>query len=245
MQRYRKPLSAEVAEDIKKKILEKQYAPGEQLPAEVDFAKQMGVSRATLREAFSILHRQGFIIRRHGVGSFVAEPGNQIVSNFEKLESMMDLIRRSGYEPTMQVLESTTGELDSSSCFTMGVPKNTLGYKFSTIYSANGMPFVYTVEQVPMALFPDRLVQTREQSEDLSDFIAKNTKNPPTATLTRLKGILPTEELMQQLMIDANSPIIRQRFTLFDAKEQIVGCGLDYFNSSWFEFSIFTNTIRL
>ena len=46
-------------------------------------------------------------------------------------------------------------------------------------------------------------------------------------------------------MIDANSPIIRQRFTLFDKKEQILGCGYDYFNSSWFEFSIFTNTIRL
>lgn len=225
--------------------MEREYAPGDQLPAEVDFAKQLGVSRATLREAFSLLHRQGFIIRKHGVGSFVAEPGNQIVSNFEKLESIMDLIRRSGYEPTMEVLESATCELDGDTCFTMEVPEHTEGYRFSTIYRANDIPFVHTVEYVPKSLLPEHLKYTREQSEDLADFITKNTKNPPTATLTRLKGILPTTELMQRLMIDANSPIIRQRFTLFDAKEQIVGCGFDYFNSSWFEFSIFTNTIRL
>ena len=245
MQRYRRPLSAEVAEDIKKSILKKQYIPGQQLPPEVDFAKQMGVSRATLREAFSILHRQGFIIRKHGVGSFVAEPGNQIVSNFEKLESMVDLIRRSGYEPTMKVLENTICTLDGNTCFSMELPEQTAGYTFKTLYLANSIPFVYTEEFVPQHLLPNQILTPRENSEDLADFITKNTKNPPTATLTRLKGILPTQELMDILMIDANSPIIRQRFTLFDAKEHIVGCGYDYFNSSWFEFSIFTNTIRL
>jgi GntR family transcriptional regulator len=245
MQRYKKPLSAEVAEEIKKNILENRYRPGEQLPAEIDFAKQMGVSRATLREAFSLLHRQGFIIRKHGVGSFVAEPGNQIVSNFEKLESMIDLIRRSGYEPTMKVIESTVCTLDNETCLSMEIPEGTEGYKFSTIYSATGIPFVHTVEFVPKYILPETLAYQREDSEDLADFITKNTTNPPTATLTRLKGILPTKELMELLMIDANSPIIRQRFTLFDKKEQILGCGYDYFNSSWFEFSIFTNTIRL
>ncbi|MGM0432507.1 MAG: GntR family transcriptional regulator [Spirochaetota bacterium] len=245
MHRYRKPLSVEVAEELQKKIAEGIYKPGDQLPSEVDFARELGVSRATLREAFSILHRQGFITRKHGVGSFVAEPEKQILSSFEKLESMVGLIRRSGYEPAMHVLENDFVALDDECCELMELPRGTAGYRFATLYSANGIPFVYTNEFTARSIVPDQPAYDRSQCEDLADFLTKNTSNPPTATLTRLKGILPTKQLMEILMIDAATPIIRQRFTLFDKHEQVVGCGYDYFNSSWFEFSIYTDTIRL
>lgn len=245
MQRCRKPLSVEIAEEIQKKILEGSYSAGDQLPAEVDLAKELGISRATLREALSMLDRQGFITRRHGVGSFVAETSSQVVSSFEKLETMMDLIRRSGYEPSMKVLEYTRTILDDESCSTLNLPPASPGVSISTLYSANNIPFVYTREFAPESMVPEKLISSRDKSEDLADFIAKNTGCAPAATLTRLKGILPTEELMQILMIDAYSPIIRQRFILFDRQKNPVGCGYDYFNSSWFEFSIYTNTIRL
>lgn len=235
----------EIAEEIKKDIFEGRYKPGDQLPAEIVFAQELGVSRATLREAYSMLERQGYILRKHGVGSFVAEPERQIVSNFEKLESIMDLIRRAGYVPLIQVLESGECILDAQTCQTMEIPLESKGYRFSTIYSANGIPFVYTNEFIPADIMSLSIIHSRQESEDLADFITKNTPYPPVATLTRIKGILPTKDLMDILMVDANTPIIRQRFILYDRKGKVVGCGYDYFNSSWFEFTIFTHTTRL
>ena len=48
------------------------YQPGQQFPSEADLATQLGISRATLREALLNLEQEGAIIRKHGMGTFVA-----------------------------------------------------------------------------------------------------------------------------------------------------------------------------
>ncbi len=245
MLRERKTLSATVAEELKDKIQKGFYKPGEQLPPEIDFAKELGVSRATLRDALSRLELDGMVTRRHGIGSFISEGEHQIVSNFDRLESMVDLIKRSGYDPSVTVLSQRSGPLNNDVCTSLKLPPGTRGVHFITLYSANNIPFVYTKEYAPESLLPEELKATRLESEDLADFLSKNSSRVPVATLTKLKGILPTEELMTILMIDSNSPIIRQHFTLFDRQNLPIGCGYDYFNSSWFEFSIYTKTTRL
>ena len=46
-------------------------APGaNRLPSEEDLSRQLGVSRATVREAMQELVRQGYVTRRHGKGNF-------------------------------------------------------------------------------------------------------------------------------------------------------------------------------
>ena len=49
------------------------YPPGAQLPAEAQMASNLGVSRATWRDALRQLEERGLIIRRHGRGTFVAK----------------------------------------------------------------------------------------------------------------------------------------------------------------------------
>ncbi|WP_231124258.1 GntR family transcriptional regulator, partial [Mycobacterium colombiense] len=48
-------------------------APGEALPTEQTLCDQFGVSRITVRRALADLAEQGYIERRHGVGSFVRQ----------------------------------------------------------------------------------------------------------------------------------------------------------------------------
>ena len=52
---------------------EKKIAPGEKLPNELELAQEMGVSRATLREAIQALAAQGVLEVRRGRGTFVSE----------------------------------------------------------------------------------------------------------------------------------------------------------------------------
>ncbi|ASS74404.1 hypothetical protein CIG75_04995 [Tumebacillus algifaecis] len=61
----------QVAQHIKQMIEEGVLAPGDKLPPMTELAKEFGVSRATVREAFSSLVGMGLIDLRHGEGTFV------------------------------------------------------------------------------------------------------------------------------------------------------------------------------
>ncbi|WP_228637768.1 FadR/GntR family transcriptional regulator [Microtetraspora sp. AC03309] len=64
---------------------------GEQLPTEVEFANQLGVSPMTLREALAILRRQGLVETRRGRtgGTFVRHPANPPVEEMaERLQAI-------------------------------------------------------------------------------------------------------------------------------------------------------------
>lgn len=60
-----------VMDKIKSDIETGLLRPGERLPSEAELSKQLGVSRATLREALRLLEEEKIVIRRHGVGTFI------------------------------------------------------------------------------------------------------------------------------------------------------------------------------
>jgi GntR family transcriptional regulator len=75
--------------------------PGERLPSEPQLARDLGVSRATLREAMRTFETQGLIQRRQGVGTFVVRPAHIIESGLEVLESIESLARRINLQMAM------------------------------------------------------------------------------------------------------------------------------------------------
>jgi GntR family transcriptional regulator len=68
------PLYYQLAELIKEQIRSGELKPGAQLPAERSLSEQHAISRMTARQAISYLTREGTLIARHGLGTFVAEP---------------------------------------------------------------------------------------------------------------------------------------------------------------------------
>ena len=66
------PLYLQARQHLLALIEDGTFRPGEQLPSEADLAGQLGISRPTLREALQHLERQGLIVRKHGVGTFVS-----------------------------------------------------------------------------------------------------------------------------------------------------------------------------
>jgi len=67
----RQPLAIQAAEKVRLAILEGRWQKGQRLPNEADLAKDLNVSRATLREAIGMLVFAGIVVRRQGSGSFI------------------------------------------------------------------------------------------------------------------------------------------------------------------------------
>lgn len=67
------PLHARIQRAIRQLILDGALGPGKPLPASRALAGSLGVSRDTVETAYTQLHAEGFIDRRVGSGSFVAQ----------------------------------------------------------------------------------------------------------------------------------------------------------------------------
>jgi DNA-binding FadR family transcriptional regulator len=71
-------LYRQIAEQLRSSIASGEFTPGSRLPAERDLAKQLGVSRPSVREALIALEVEGIIDVRTGSGIYVraTEAGN-------------------------------------------------------------------------------------------------------------------------------------------------------------------------
>lgn len=67
------PAWAQVMRDIRRRIEEGELESGSKMPTENELASSYGVSRITIRQALADLASEGFIDRRQGTGTFVAE----------------------------------------------------------------------------------------------------------------------------------------------------------------------------
>ncbi len=104
-------LSQRTAEQLYNQIVaEGQLKPGDKLPNEVELARQLGVSRATLREALRDLTVQGVLEVRRGKGTFVSPRVEEIEDfGFDRLGRMRGQLRdlfelRSIFEPRAAAL---------------------------------------------------------------------------------------------------------------------------------------------
>jgi DNA-binding FadR family transcriptional regulator len=70
-------LYRQIADQIRALIGNGEFAPGARLPAERDLARQLGVSRPSLREALIALEIEGLLDVRVGSGIYVARPGER------------------------------------------------------------------------------------------------------------------------------------------------------------------------
>ncbi|MCD6450370.1 MAG: GntR family transcriptional regulator [Thermotogaceae bacterium] len=68
------PLFFQIAEKIKKMIMEGKIKPGDKLPPEEELCRIFDVSRTTIRNAMNQLVIEGILIRKKGKGTFVAKP---------------------------------------------------------------------------------------------------------------------------------------------------------------------------
>src|SRR5207245_4821006 len=70
----RLPRYHQIAGALRTRIREGALRPGARLDNQRRLAKTFGVTLMTLRQALELLEREGLIVRRHGLGTFVAAP---------------------------------------------------------------------------------------------------------------------------------------------------------------------------
>lgn len=114
MPRGRQPKYLAIYADLRNRILEGTFAPGQQLPSQQDLATEFGVTIMTLRQAIAELEAEGLIWVSRGRGSFVVDQPLRV--RIGNLTSFAQQVTAQGMELETRVLSigsPTTGVTDA------------------------------------------------------------------------------------------------------------------------------------
>ena len=79
------PRYRELVHRFQQAILSGQLNAGEQLPSTRELAEELGVSRNTIKNAYELLHAEGYIDTRKGSGSYVANLPEHLLQKTDRL----------------------------------------------------------------------------------------------------------------------------------------------------------------
>lgn len=104
-------LSSQAAQQLRELIQSGELRAGDRLPSERVLSERLGVSRTVVREAIKLLRAEGIVRVRLGVGTFVTEPPQNILSgplsylNQPESKKIEDLLQvRNVLEPAIAAL---------------------------------------------------------------------------------------------------------------------------------------------
>lgn len=212
-------------------------APGEQLPAEPELAKRLGVSRATLREAMRSFEGQGIIRRRQGVGTFVVGQPPIFESGLEVLESIERLARRIGLEVTMGDLLIRTVCADEIRSEALNVPLDTNLIEVSRVILTGDRPVAFLVDTLPEdVLIPADLEQGFTGS--VLDLLLKRGDPRLVRSVAEVRATAASPEIARRLEIQRGDVLLEFVARLFSIEERVVDYSLSYFLPGYFRFQV-------
>ncbi len=144
------PLS--VRDHLAERIARGEFPAGGRLPSEPELAAELGVSRATLREALRSLEDQGVVRRTWGAGTFVADRprvANSLDVNF----GVTDAIRAAGMRAGVEQARHWVEPAPASEAERLHIDPGQDVVVVERVRTADGRPVVYSRD-----LFPEGLV---------------------------------------------------------------------------------------
>lgn len=146
------PLYYQLAELIRERIQSGELAAGAQLPSDRELAEQAGISRMTARQAIAYLVREGTLVVKPGIGTFVAEP--KLTYDAHHLLGFTEETMRHGGAVTTTVLEQEAVAPPPLVATALGLGPNESAVKIVRLRGAGDTPVLLGTSYVPARRCP-------------------------------------------------------------------------------------------
>ncbi|MEA3308284.1 MAG: GntR family transcriptional regulator [Chloroflexota bacterium] len=215
-------------------------SPGDQFPPGPELAKQLGVSRATLREVLGTFVERGALVRRHGVGTFVSSRIPVLESGLEVLESIDNLVHQIDLETEMaylEVLERLATPLETQGLGRGESPSGVPVLVVNRVIAVAGRPVADLRDIVPLEYLQKEDLGQEFRGSVLDFFLARGTPMLATSR-TQIMAISATDKFAQRLNVPQNSALLKLVAQLYSFDEDVAAYSVSYFVPGQFNFHV-------
>jgi len=201
-----RPLYAQVRELMIGRMLRGEWRPGEILPSEGRLAAEFGVSQGTVRKALDEMAAQNLVVRRQGLGTFIAQHTTQ-----RSLFHFFHIRDENGEKelPTGRVLRLRQRQATAQEARRLELAPRARIWAIERLRSLKGVPIIFERIALPAALFPDlELPLDRDLEEEFYVLYQQRFGITVARAEERLRAVAAEEREARALDVALGAPLL-------------------------------------
>lgn len=213
------------------------YSSGDRLPRESVLSETLGISRTQLRDILASLEREGFITRRHGVGTIINRHVLDAHSRMDIEVEFLDMIRQNGHTPAVAYVQHCGDTADEhiaqQLCIAVGDPV----IRVTRLCTADGKPAIYCEDILAKSLI-QRPYTEKDFTAPIFHFLQEFCGVLAYMDLTDIRPTVADAQLAQVFQVPEGSPLLQLDELDFDIDGNPV-----FFSREYFADGIFRHTV--
>jgi GntR family transcriptional regulator len=149
------PLYLRIKKLVTEAVACEELKQGDAIPSERDVADMLGVSRVTVRKAFTELVHEGVLTQRRGSGTFVQGKEGRIEQPLSRLTSFSEDMRLRGMKTDADWLERAIGLPTPEEAMKLSMSPSDRVCRFHRLRRADGQPLAIEHAVVPTRFLDD------------------------------------------------------------------------------------------
>lgn len=211
--------------------------PGEKFLTEPELAKELKVSRSTLREAMRSFETQGLLIRKQGSGTFKADSTSVFEAGLEVLESLETLAEKLGLEISMGNLEIRYMPADQEMARIFGIRKGVNVVTVSRVICVKDQAVAYLQDNLPENLLSSQELENGFTGSVL-DLLITRGKPPLKQSNAEVKVIPAPHDVARALDIQRGEALLMFEADLLAQGDKVIDHSYSWFLPGFFRFHV-------
>lgn len=214
-----------------------EYAACERLPRENVLAERLGISRTQLRDILSSLEREGFITRRHGVGTIINHHVLDARTRVDIEVEFLDLIRQNGYEADVAFVRVSEDTADEKIANRLRIAEGTPVLRIVRLCTADGKPAIYCEDVIEKSLARGNYT-IQDFKLPIFHFLRQFCSVVPYMDLTDVRPAVADTRLAEIFQVPVGAPLLNMDEVDYDIDGRPVLCSNEYFADGIFRHTV-------
>ncbi len=235
-------ISDRIVASLLEELRSGRFAANAHLPAEVELAAMMGVSRTVIRDALSEMEREGYIERVRGIGTVVNRDVLLLRNRLDQKLEYYPLIRSLGSHPHADGIQITLFPASDELAASLNLQPGEDVICIKKRVLADTTPVIYSINYLPRSLFGTRDHTRVDLTPSVFDVLEKECGQQVASNVAHIRPCLGDKTIRTAMQLGAEDVMLLLDEVCYNRLCRPVMRSFSYY-TDFFDFSILRKMI--
>lgn len=222
-------LSEQITQRLLLEIRSGIYSHDKRLPPEVEISDYLGVSRTVIRDCLAVLEREGFISRKHGVGTIINRHVINVKTRMDLEQEFLEMIESTGQRAAIiytDIKETIAGKEIAEK---LQIKEDDPIFRVVRMITADDKPAIYCIDHIAKKLLKETDYDIEELTKPIFHFLREYCHVEVYLDLTEVRAVEASKTVAGFLNIAEGYPVLYMDEVGYSFKGQPVLYSQEYY----------------